>query len=50
MRASPTHDGRWLAQTHYDALMTHHTTENYGQVNLALHIYGKFSVELQVID
>ena len=27
-RASPTHGGRWLAQTNYDALMTHHTTEN----------------------
>ena len=26
--ASPTHGGRWLAQTNYDALMTHHTTEN----------------------
>ena len=25
--ASPTHGGRWLAQTNYDALMTHHTTE-----------------------
>ena len=24
----PTPDGRWLAQTNYDALMTHHTTEN----------------------
>ena len=28
-RASPTHSGRWLAQTNYDALMTHHTTENW---------------------
>ena len=27
-RASPTHGRRWLAQTNYDALMTHHTTEN----------------------
>ena len=27
-RASPTHGGRWLAQTNCDALMTHHTTEN----------------------
>ena len=27
-RASPAHGGRWLAQTNYDALMTHHTTEN----------------------
>ena len=29
-RASPTHGGCWLAQTNYDALMTHHTmcTEN----------------------
>ena len=27
-RASPTHGGRWLGQTNYDALMTHHTTEN----------------------
>ena len=27
--ASPTHGGRWLAQTNYDALMTHHTTENF---------------------
>ena len=27
-RASPTHGGRWLAQINYDALMTHHTTEN----------------------
>ena len=27
--ASPTHGGRWLAQTNYDALMTHHTTENW---------------------
>ena len=27
-RASPTHGGRWLAQTNYDALMTHRTTEN----------------------
>ena len=27
-QASPTHGGRWLAQTNYDALMTHHTTEN----------------------
>ena len=27
-RTSPTHGGRWLAQTNYDALMTHHTTEN----------------------
>ena len=27
-RASPTRGGRWLAQTNYDALMTHHTTEN----------------------
>ena len=27
-RASPTHGGRWLAQANYDALMTHHTTEN----------------------
>ena len=27
-RASPIHGGRWLAQTNYDALMTHHTTEN----------------------
>ena len=26
--ASPTHDGRWLAQTNYGALMTHHITEN----------------------
>ena len=25
-RASPTHGGRWLAQTNYDALMTFHTT------------------------
>ena len=24
----PTHGGRWLTQTNYDALMTHHTTEN----------------------
>ena len=24
----PTHGGRWLAPTNYDALMTHHTTEN----------------------
>ena len=23
-RASPTQGGRWLAQTNYDALMTHH--------------------------
>ena len=27
-RASPTHGGRWLAQTNYDALLTPHTTEN----------------------
>ena len=27
-RASPTHGERWLAQINYDALMTHHTTEN----------------------
>ena len=27
-RASPTHGGRWLAPTNYDALMTHHTTDN----------------------
>ena len=27
-RASPTHGGRWLAQTNYDTLMAHHTTEN----------------------
>ena len=27
-RASPTRGGRWLAQTNYDTLMTHHTTEN----------------------
>ena len=27
-RASPTHGGRWLAETNYDALVTHHTTEN----------------------
>ena len=26
--ASPTQGGHWLAQTNYDALMTHHTTEN----------------------
>ena len=26
-RASPTHGGHWLAQTNYDALMTHDTTE-----------------------
>ena len=25
-RASPTHGGRWLSQTNYDALMSHHTT------------------------
>ena len=28
-RASPTHGGRWLAQTNYDALMTHHTTDSF---------------------
>ena len=27
-RASPTHGECWLAQTNYDALVTHHTTEN----------------------
>ena len=27
-RASPTHGGRWLAQTNYDTLVTHHTTKN----------------------
>ena len=27
-RASSTHGGRWLAQTNYDTLMTHHTTKN----------------------
>ena len=27
-RASPIHGGRWLVQTNYEALMTHHTTEN----------------------
>ena len=27
-RASPTQGGRWLAQTNYDPLVTHHTTEN----------------------
>ena len=26
-RASPTHGGCWLAQTNYDPLMKHHTTE-----------------------
>ena len=31
-RASPTQGGGWLAQTNYDALMTHHVTENMGQV------------------
>ena len=28
MRASPTHGGHWLGQTNFDALMTHHTTED----------------------
>ena len=32
-RGSPTHGGRWLAQTNYDALMTHHTTENWSHMN-----------------
>ena len=27
-KASSAHGGRWLAQTNYDALMTHHATEN----------------------
>ena len=27
-RASPTHGGRWLAQTNYDSLMTHRKTES----------------------
>ena len=26
-RASPTHGGRWLAQTNYDAFMAHYTTD-----------------------
>ena len=34
--ATPTNcGGRWLAQTNYDALMTHHTTEN--SISLIIH-------------
>ena len=49
-RASPTHGGRWLAQTTYDALMTHHTTENIliGWVAMAVPRGGQEPLPLKV--
>ena len=45
-RASPTHDGRWLAQPNYDALMTHHTTDNMGFITYDINL-GVFILDFQ---
>ena len=43
-QASPTHGGRWLAQTNYDALMTHHTTENWFVFEFVLKVANDHTV------
>ena len=48
--ASLTHGGRWLAQTNYDTLMTHHTAKNWMNDCKSFLFYFQMNSDLVSID